>query len=73
MPQMLGGLDSTHPSTGPYRRQYKQLWDKASRWRTLWKDLVDFIAPDRGKYLSGESEHINDGAKRHENIINVIV
>lgn len=47
----------------------KQLYDEQSTWRGWWSDCSDYILPDHGRYLAGDSQQDNDGTKRHSKIL----
>lgn len=57
-----------------YRRRLMTLKnERASQgWDSHWKELAEYFAPERGRYLignTGTSQH-NDGRKKHSKIIN---
>ena len=47
----------------------RQLYDEQSTWRAWWSDVSDYILPDHGRYLAGDENKDNDGAKRHQKIL----
>jgi hypothetical protein len=56
-----------------YRRRLSALKDERSGqgWDSHWRELVDYFAPGRGRYLRNENElQHNDGRKKHSKIIN---
>ena len=57
-------------TTEKYRRRLKQLKNDRQSWGVHWKDIVDFMMPRRGRYLSSDTEKSNDGAKKHGSIVN---
>lgn len=55
---------------GKLRRQYKDLRDEASTWRTHWTDVRNYISPDSGMFLQADTEDVNKGEERMSYIIN---
>lgn len=53
-----------------FRARRKQLDIEFEKWRAHWKDISQYMLPRRGRYLSGGRETENDGAKKHQYIIN---
>lgn len=56
--------------TTPYRKKYKVLKDDSSEYRTHWREIVEYLCPRRGRYLTSDDELPNDGKKKHGKIIN---
>ncbi len=58
--------------TAAYRKRFKALRDEQSDWRQHWSEIVENIAPRRGKYLGGQQSDAfqNAGQKKHQKIIN---
>lgn len=63
-------MDKDITKTQPYRLRWKQMLADTTQWRSLWKDVVDYVLPTKGRYLHDDSHNINDGTKRHQKIIN---
>lgn len=53
-----------------YRTRFKQLFDDTLQWRSLWKEIAEYVIPERGRYLSTSEDKRNEGAKKHQKIIN---
>ncbi len=56
--------------TQKYRIRNKRLRDDSGSWMTHWRDLAKYLLPRKGRYLSGEEDQKNAGAKKHQAIIN---
>ena len=53
------------------RRWLGQLQEERRSWEPFWRDVKDYIVPDRGRYLCGESAtEVNDGSRKDTKIIN---
>jgi len=53
-----------------YRTRFKQLYASTSNWRSHWKDICDYLLPEKGRYLTGDEDKRNEGKKKHQKIIN---
>lgn len=59
--------------TACYRRRLKTLHNEwvSKGWQSHCQEVVDYVAPFRGRYLNGTSaDQKNDGSKKHQKIIN---
>lgn len=62
---------SEETKTYKYRVRHKQLWDEFSEHRAYFSEIRDYVAPGRGRYLTGNNlSQVNDGSKKHQKIIN---
>lgn len=56
--------------TSSYRKKYKTLKDDSTTFVSHWKEIVEYLCPRRGRYLTSDNELPNDGNKKHTKIIN---
>lgn len=53
-----------------YQNRYKTLRDNQESWRSHWKEIVEYLLPRHGLYLTGDEDFKNRGKKKNQKIIN---
>jgi len=63
-------MAETETKTQKYRSKMRELHDDAVEWRSQWKDISEFIVPEKGRYLANVDEKQNRGNRKNQRIIN---
>jgi len=61
-------IDSS--KTQKFRGKMRELYDDANEWRAHWKEISDYMIPQKGRFLMSPSEKQNRGNKVNSRIIN---
>lgn len=57
--------------TKPYRARFDELKADTINWRLAWKEIVEYLMPNKGRYLTEDADaKVNKGKKKRNKIIN---
>ena len=57
--------------TKPYRARFSDLRSATNEWRVQWKDISEYLMPNKGRYLTDDADSkVNKGKAKRTKIIN---